>query len=77
MASGPNWWVSGRVGTLSPWATAQVWGMHTIAKKKDWKVTNEEICGAVQKVGAGKKSGGHPSIVAIAKLRKKFDNDPQ
>ena len=31
---GPTWWTSGAHGTLSPWAQAQVFAMHVLAKKK-------------------------------------------
>jgi len=44
-------WTGGREGTLSPWTKAQVFGMHTVAKTRGWKLTNAEISSAVWKVG--------------------------
>ena len=67
----PDWWNGGRKGTMSPWTKAKVFGMHAIAKLKDWKVTNEDIAKVVKKVG-----GGSPSDQAIRDLRTTFDSDP-
>jgi hypothetical protein len=73
----PSWWTRGKHGQLSPWAKAQVFGMHSIAKAKKWKVTNGEISAAVWKTGYVNKKDGHPSDASISKLRDTFDEDPQ
>ena len=57
-----EWWKGGRKGTLSPWSKAKVFGMHAIAKQNDWKVSGDDICKMVRKVG-----GGKPSKMAIGK----------
>ena len=71
MPDGPDWWISGKQGSLAPWAQAQVWGLHVMAKKLDVKVSNGDIAAMVTKVG-----GGHPCQQAIAQWRSIFDEDP-
>ena len=71
MPTGPQWWVSGRKGTLSPWAQAQVFALCKISEKKGVFLYDSDIAQEVFKVG-----GGHPSREAIRKLRDKFEADP-
>ena len=71
MSQGPEWWISGKQGSLAPRAQAQVWGLHVMAKNQDVKMSNDDIAAMVTKVG-----GGHPSQQAIASWRKTFDDDP-
>ena len=71
MPTGPQWWVSGRKGTLSPWAQAQVFALCKISEKKGVFLYDSDIAQEVFKVG-----GGHPSREAIRKLREKFEADP-
>ena len=59
---------------MSPWSLAKVFGMHTMAKEKGWKVSNAEIAKLVWKVGS--KPLQHPSDEAIRLLRATFDEDP-
>ena len=55
MPTGPQWWVSGRKGTLSPWAQAQVFALCKISEKKGVFLYDSDIAQEVFKVG-----GGHP-----------------
>ena len=71
MSQGPDWWISGKQGSLAPRAQAQVWGLHVMAKNQDVKMSNDDIAAMVTKVG-----GGHPCQQAIAQWRKTFDDDP-
>ena len=71
LPTGPEWWVSGRAGTLSPWAQAQVVALCKVSDKKGIFWYDSEIALEVYKVG-----GGHPSKQAIRKLREKFEADP-
>ena len=66
-----DWWNGGRKGTLSPWTKAKIFGMHTIAKQKGWKLGGHDIQKVVTKVG-----GGKPTVQAINQLRAIFEEDP-
>ena len=69
-ARGPAWWITGRTGTLAPWAQAVVWAALKIDKARDLEMVDEDIANLVQKVG-----GGTPSKTAIAKWRRLMDTD--
>ena len=64
---GPDWWVSGKTGALSPWAQAQVWALSKLAKEKKVKLSQAEIAKSVVKVG-----GGHPNQQTISALLAEF-----
>ena len=66
--TGPEWWVSGRLGTLSPWSQSLVCAMTVVAKLRGFVVSDSEIASQVTKVG-----GGHPSRNSIRLLRAKFE----
>ena len=70
--TGPEWWVAGRSGTLSPWAQSQVFALCKISEQKGIFWYDSEIAMQVYKVG-----GGHPSRQAIRTLREKFEADPE
>ena len=73
MSSGaPEWWVSGRSGTLSPWSQALVWGLYKASEIKNISLTNAEIASQVYKVGTPK---AHPSAEAVGQLCAKIDAD--
>ena len=73
----PDWWVSGRKGTLSPWSQALVFGMLKVAKKWELHMADTDIAKEVVKVGYREGDPeGHPSNDAIRQLREKFANDP-
>ena len=67
MPPGPDWWVSGKKGALSPWAQAQVWALSKLAKEKKVKLSQAEIAKSVVKVG-----GGHPNQQTISALLAEF-----
>ena len=68
--TGPEWWVSGRQGTLSHWSQALVFAICNVADKMGAVYTDPELAQVVYKVG-----GGHPSREAIRLLRTRFDGD--
>ena len=73
-------WVTGRVGTLTPWSQAKVWAL-----AKAWELThmdttygrNTWIKGLVEVVTEDKRRKEHPTEQAIGKLLAKIENDPQ
>ena len=67
----PEWWVSGRTGTLSPWSTSLVNALLIVSRKMGKQLSDPDIASQVTKVG-----GGHPGKDAIRQLRMKIDNDP-
>ena len=69
---GPAWWISGRHGTLSPWAQSQVFALVSMSKLRGVQLTDIEIAGQVRKVG-----GGHPNRNTIRVLREKFADDDE
>lgn len=72
--SDPDWWVSGRKGTLSPWSQALVWGLYKASELKGLNLTNGDIAQHVYKVGTLPKA--HPTPEAIGQLCAKMDADP-
>ena len=62
-AGSPEWWASGKVGALSPWAAAQVWALIKMSTAHGITMSDNDIASEVTKVG-----GGHPTKQAI--LRK-------
>jgi len=68
----PDWWVSGRTGTLSPWSLAKVFALVRISEKMGLELTDGSIAAEVEKVG-----GGTPNDNTIRLWREKFDADPQ
>ena len=70
MLGQPSSWTSGREGTLSPWSKAQVFGMHTVAKTRGWKLTNAEISSAVWKVGFANWLAPRPLCLKGRPIRK-------
>ena len=69
--NGPTWWVSGRTGTLAPWALAKVWALHQVNEEYELNLSQDDIAKAVTKVG-----GGHPTQGRISKLLAEMDADP-
>ena len=73
-------WVTGRVGTLTPWSQAKVWAL-----AKAWELThmdttygrNTWIKGLVEVVTEDKRRKEHPTEQAIGKLLAKIENNPQ
>ena len=47
----PDWWVSGRTGTLSPWAQAQVFALCWVSAKLGVSYTDPDLALEVCKVG--------------------------
>ena len=45
-----DWWITAAADRLPPLAQAKVWGLHTAAKIKGWKLTDAEIATHVDKV---------------------------
>ena len=45
-----DWWITAAPDRLPPLAQAKVWGLHTAAKIKGWKLTDAEIATHVDKV---------------------------
>ena len=77
MSNRQSWWVSGKVGSLSPWSQAKVFGAFAVARAQGTKISDREVAAMVHKVGPdGRCSREHPSPVAIYKLRNHIDNDP-
>ena len=70
MVGKPDWWISGKTGSLSPLAQSKVWALATLSKRHDLYMPDESIAEEVEKVG-----GGHPSKQAIGKLRRQFEED--
>ena len=68
---GPEWWVSGKEGSLAPWAQARAWALMTVSKQKKLDLSGGDIAAEVTKVG-----GGHPTKQSIAKLRSSIEADP-
>jgi hypothetical protein len=68
---GPEWWVSGKEGSLAPWAQAKAWALMTVSKTKRLELSDGDIAEQVTKVG-----GGHPTKQGIAKLRANIEADP-
>lgn len=68
----PEWWISGRKGTLSPWSSALVYAFLKVAEIKDLNIKDTDIAGHVLKVG-----GGNPNNNAIRILREKISSDPE
>ena len=68
--TGPEWWVSGRHGNLSPWPQSLVFALCKVADKLGVVYTDPELAQMVYKVG-----GGHPSREAIRLLHTKFEGD--
>ena len=68
---GPEWWASGKHGSLSPWTQAKVFALVTASRQRSLGLSDTEIANEVFKVG-----GGHPGHTAIANLRGCFDSDP-
>jgi hypothetical protein len=68
---GPEWWVSGKEGSLAPWAQAKAWALMTVSKTKRLDLSDGDIAEQVTKVG-----GGHPTKQAIAQLRANIEADP-
>ena len=56
-----EFWTSGRKGTLSRKSQAQVWALTHVSELRSLQLTQEEIAGAVEKIG-----GGSPSQRAIS-----------
>lgn len=68
--TGPDWWVSGRLGTLSPWSQSLVCAFSVVSNTRGLSLTDSEIAAQVSKVG-----GGHPTRNSIRVLRAKFEAD--
>ena len=52
-SDGPERWVSGRTGTLSPWSQAKVFALVKISEKRGLDLADSEIAAEVEKVGGG------------------------
>jgi len=70
-SQGPEWWVGGKHGSLSPWTQAKVFALVAASRQRSLGLSDTEIANQVLKVG-----GGHPGHTAIANLRGHFDADP-
>lgn len=68
----PEWWTSGRTGTLSPWSLAKVFALVKMSARFKMELTDGNIAEEVEKVG-----GGRPNENSIRKWREKFEADPQ
>jgi len=53
---GPEWWVSGRKGNLSPWSQAKVFALWRVSEKKKLDLTDGDIAAEVEKIGGGTPS---------------------
>ena len=71
MVVGPDWWVSGKSGSLSPKAQAQVWALNQMSEKFKLTLTWDQIAAQVTKVG-----GGHPAGNSVRRLCVAMDADP-
>ena len=69
--NGPSWWISGRKGTLAPWALAKVWALNHVNEEYDLNMNQSDIAKAVTKVG-----GGRPKQGRISKLLAEMEADP-
>ena len=69
--TGPSWWVSGKKGSLAPWAQAKVWALTTVSEERGLNLTVDAIAKAVTKVG-----GGHVTQRAIAYPHEAMADDP-
>ena len=65
-----EWWSSGKTGSLSPKAQAQVWGLKMAWEHFGKEVSFTEIASLVSKVG-----GGHPTKQAVHQLCAKMEED--
>ena len=63
--------MSGKEGSLAPWAQAKAWALMTVSKTKRLELSDGDIAEQVAKVG-----GGHPTKQGIAKLRANVEADP-
>ena len=68
----PEWWTSGRTGTLSPWSVAKVFALVKMSARFDMELTDGNVADEVEKVG-----GGRPSDNSIRLWRERFEADPQ
>ena len=50
---GPDWWIGGKDGYLSPWGQARVFALIAVSEELGLKLTDEQIAARVQKVGGG------------------------
>ena len=73
-ANSPEWWTSGRTGTLSPWSQALVYAFIKVGEIKELKIKDVEIAEHIYKVGGSRPS--HPSANSIRVLREKIQSDP-
>ena len=64
-----DFWLSGKHGSLSPWAQAQVFALHTLNTKMALGLEDNFIARQVSKVG-----GGQPAKQCIAQLRAAFED---
>ena len=55
-ASGPEWWISGLVGKLSPWSHAKVFALIKVSDELELGLKDPTIASMVERVG-----GGNPS----------------
>ena len=60
----PAWWVSGKRGSLAPWAQAKVWALLQVSEEYDLKLGQDDIAKSVTKVG-----GGHPNRKTISQYK--------
>ena len=65
-----EFWTSGRKGTLSRKAQAQVWALTHVSELRKLQLTQDEIAGAVKKIG-----GGSPTQQAISDLQAAIRGD--
>jgi hypothetical protein len=65
-----EFWTSGRKGTLSRKSQAQIWALTHVSELRSLHLTQEEIAGAVKKIG-----GGSPSQRAISDLQATIRED--
>ena len=69
--TGPDWWISGKVGHLAPWAQAVVQALVKVSDAFGLDLSDADIGSYVTKVG-----GGQPKKDAIRKWRGVFEDDP-
>ena len=67
----PEWWTSGKNGSLSPWSQAKVCALWTVSEELGLDMQDGDVAALVQKVG-----GGIPTKQSIAKYRVLFESDP-
>ena len=70
MPCGPDWWLSGKKGSLAPLEQAKVWALLVVSRKRALKLSDADVAAEVVKVG-----GGHPTKQAIQLLRQQLETD--